>query len=151
MENHDVVLKVMEQIYCWPKSASAGYSVTGTTIGRLVLTRDRLIFLSTGTSGLAKQLAAGLLLGGVGAVVFGKTRTDELDLSALEHKDSWEIPLSSLRSCEAKRRLDFAMYLSLHFTDESGVSRARSVMTKTGFQWAIFKEWAAEIEGLRHG
>ncbi len=140
----DVIHRTFNQIYLWEKS-KAGLSLVGTKIGQLLLTDERLIFLSTGTSGLTKQVVASLFLGTVGGFVLGKTSTDELDLSALKNEGSFSIPLSSVKHCEAKRRLDFAMYLSLRFTDEDGTEKDHALMTKTGFQWKETRAWAQDI------
>lgn len=140
----EVVLKTLDSVYAWPKP-KAGMSLTGAKVGQLMLTDQRLLFLSTGTSGLAKALTAQLLLGTVGSLVFGRTKTSELDLSALENEGSFAVPLGNVEDIATKKRWDFAMYLTLRFRDDNGETQHRALMTKTGFQYAKFREWASDV------
>lgn len=144
----EVVLDALDQVFHWPRD-TAGWSIAEATVGLLVLTSHRLLFLSSGTSGAAKRVLATLLLGPAGSVLFGRTRTDQLDLSALDAHGSLEIPLSHIDSCEAVRRWDLAMYLRVRYSDAAGDARAAALMTKSGFRWSLFRRWAASIEGAR--
>jgi hypothetical protein len=142
----EVVLRATDGINAWAKP-KPGWTMAGATVGRLVLTNERLLFLSTGTNGVAKALVASLAMGPLGQVMFGQTKTSDLDLSALETRGSFSVPLARLSSCELRKRWDFGMYLSLRYTDDTEQPRVRAVMANTLLgSWKLFRQWHAEIE-----
>jgi len=51
----ETVIDAFDGLYLWP-AAKPGMTLIGSRTGRVLLTSQRFLFLSTGTSGIGKQL-----------------------------------------------------------------------------------------------
>jgi hypothetical protein len=109
------VLAVADGIYRWdgPKRKT---TLVSAKLGRLVLTNQRLLFLSSGRHDvtLGKVLA-----GASGNLVRGlrTDRTDDLDITALGNAGSLDLPLEQVRTVELKGLFKF-----LSVTNDGGAS-----------------------------
>lgn len=140
-DDEELARASLDGIYRWD-AEKPGMSLIGTYRGRLLLTSRRLVFLSTGGSGLAGDVAMAALFGPLGAAL-ARTPTSDLDLSALEQEGSAAWDLTSVRSLVKKRRWDLSSYLRLD-TESGDVC---VFMTKTGWnpkQLGAFADATAE-------
>jgi hypothetical protein len=147
-EQAEVMLAAIDSIYSW-HAKRAGVTLFGSHLGRLLLTNRRLLFLSTGTSGMARALVY-QLLGNLPALVWGVTRTDELDLSTLTNEGSLNLVLERIVRCQVKRRVDLSSYLSVDI-HAAGGTRPVSFMTRLGFARKTFLEFRDALEKARLG
>jgi hypothetical protein len=140
MDEH--VIAVAEGIYRWegPKRRA---TLLSATLGRLVLTSERLLFLSSGKHDvtLSKVLA-----GASGNTLRGlrTDRTDTLDLGALANRGSLDLPLTNLRSAELKGMFKF---LSIAYDDASGVGASAFAPKQGGMPAG--RSWVELIERTR--
>lgn len=144
----ELMLAAIDSIYSW-HAKRAGVTLFGSHLGRLLLTNRRLLFLSTGTSGMAQSLVY-QLLGNLPALVWGVTRTDELDLRTLTNEGSLNLVLERIVSCRVKRRFDLSSYLSIDIHTAGG-TRPVSFMTRLGFNRKTFLEFRDTLEEARLG
>jgi hypothetical protein len=99
------VLAVADGIYRWdgPKRKT---TLVSAKLGRLVLTNQRLLFLSSGrhdvTLGKVLAGASGNLARGLRT-----DRTDDLDITALGNAGSLDLPLEQVRAVELKGLFKF--------------------------------------------
>ena len=139
MDEGEVVLQQVYDMYRWT-GPKARLWLIGTHLGALLLTNRRLLFLSSGGSGLTERL----LLGSLGSMILGSTRTKDLDLSALSNEGSVSAPLDDVTLCERKRRWDFAHYLSVGCRI-GGEEHAYAFMSKYGFAPAKLDRFATQL------
>jgi len=132
----EIVINIADKIYVWPRE-KPDLKVLDTFVGRLILTNRRLLFLSTGTSGVEKRFTTSLVLGPLLGQVLGDTKTKYMDLSALQNKGSLSLELKDVRSCEVKRRRDLAFYMKVIKQNFIGEVSTYSFMTRYGFK----KKW----------
>lgn len=144
----DTVLKVTDGLHLWEKP-KPGATIVGAYLGRLILTDSRLLFLSTGSSGAARAIATGLLLGHAGRLVLGKTRTDELDLSALENVGSLDIPLGRITQHEVGGAWWSTPHLKIQYMDKGGTREVCCLAKKGGMRMAPFLELNQALELAR--
>lgn len=112
MDTPERVLSVIDGIYCW-EGRKPGATLFGSHVGQLQLTTRRVIFLSSGTNGIARALFF-QALGGAGLhITLGRTPTDQLDMSALANPGSLNVPLQRIHRSWVARRWDFCSYLVL--------------------------------------
>ena len=112
MDTPERVLSVIDELYCW-EGRKIGATLFGSHVGQLRLTTRRVIFLSTGTNGVARA-ALFQALGGAGLqLTLGRTRTTQLDMSALANPGSLNVPLQRIHRTWVARRWDFCSYLVL--------------------------------------
>ena len=121
-------------------------SLTDSFIGKLVLTNRRLLFLSTGTSGVEKMLETGLILGPIPGLILGRTSTEEMDLSALNNEGSLSIELNQIKECIVDRRRDKAAYMSLKIDSFIGGLTSYSFMKKYGIRKKWLEKFKEDIE-----
>jgi hypothetical protein len=112
MDPPEPVLSVIDRLYCW-EGRKPGETVILSYIGQLRLTPRRVIFLSTGTNGIARAALAQLIGGGVAQLAAGQTATEHLDMSALANPGSLNVPLQRIHRSWVGRRWDFCSYLVL--------------------------------------
>lgn len=93
--------------------------IFGTYLGSLVLTNQRLLFLSSGGAGTQRALTKGLL----GQLAPEVLLEVEVALSA---PGSLAVPLASLRSASANRRWDFGRFLRVTYAGPGGAEAATS-------------------------
>lgn len=117
-ETTEHVLAIAEGIYCWdgPKRRA---TLLSAKLGRLVLTADRVLFLSTGRHDVTVgKLLAGARGNHLAAMRTG--RTDGLDLSALANAGSISVRRADVRSCVVVGRFGC---VAMTFTDVDGAER----------------------------
>jgi hypothetical protein len=144
----ETVLNGGDDFYIW-REPKPGATLIGTYIGRLLLTERRLLFLSAGTSGLTKAALAGLLGGPLIAAAFGRTRTSELNLKALENEGSLAVPLANIKACRVTRRWDFSSYLTVETNEKGGAPPAFSFMTKLGWNKPFLEAFRTDLQDAR--
>jgi hypothetical protein len=108
-------------------------------VGRLIVTTSRVLFLSTGSNGVAEKISTAMILGPIGGMVFGQTPTSELDLSALNNKGSLSLDLRYINKCEVKRSSLLNAFISITFENFIGESAEYTFMSNWGFskKWLI--------------
>jgi hypothetical protein len=105
--------------------------IFGSYLGSLLLTDQRLLFLSAGSSGADRVLAGSLL----GILTPESLRTVAINL---EKEGSLAVPHSRLVSCSGHRRWDFGRYLRIVYRDEAGSEHPTSFI----FRGPVFgSEW----------
>lgn len=121
------VLIDADKVFHWPGPKRKA-TLFSATLGRLVLTNERLVFLSTGKHDVtAKRLIAGAAAPGLGGLTTSKT--DQLDISAVENKGGMAIPASNIQSAELKGMFKV---LTITYTDETGETKASTFAPKNG-------------------
>lgn len=124
------VVAIAEGIYRWdgPKRRS---TLLSATLGRLVLTTERLLFLSSGRHDVT---VGKLLAGAAGNHVRGlrTDRTDGLDIDAFANEGSLDLALDRLRSAELKGMFKF---LSITFEGGASAFAPKNGGMPAGHQW----------------
>lgn len=149
-QNREIVLYAEDELQLWHERRP-GFSIFGSYTGRVVLTSARLMFLSTGGSGVERRLASGTL-GVVGTLVFGEMSTHELDLSALSAEGSLAVPLHRITQGSAQRRCDCTNYVGVQYTMEVGAGAQVAecaFMPKDGLSWPGAAMWANKLDEAR--
>lgn len=144
----ELSLEGENQIHVW-RGERPSLSILGAPVGQLLLTSERLLFLSAGTSGVPRRVAATLALGVVGHVLFGKTPTAELDLGALENAGSVAIALAEVQSVEVGRRLEARAFVQVRWRAADGVDEVAAFAPELGWSVADAEVWAAAITRAR--
>jgi hypothetical protein len=115
-----------DQIFKWdaPKRKS---TLLSAKLGRLVLTSDRLLFLSTGKH----DVTVGRLVGGAISPVLGlgTASTDDLDLSALENEGSLDLGFDRIVHAELKGMFKFMV---VTYRDGAGQEAHATFAPKNG-------------------
>ena len=88
-------------------------------------------------------------LGPIGSMVWGKTPTGDLDLSALAAEGSIEIPLSLINDHSAHKRCDRAMYVGIQYRKPDDTVAEVSFMPKDSLGWSGAPLWVGEIGSAR--
>ena len=129
-----------DRIYCWggPKMKATLFSAK---LGRLVLTDQRLVFLSTGKSDAAKLAAKAALASPIAATRGHSTAA--LDEDALHNEGSLSIPVGDIKSCEVGKK----RALVVTYRDESGIDRAHTFGEKLGMP--ARDDWVDRINAMR--
>ena len=148
VEERETILWAEDSLHLW-NTRRPGFSIFGSYEGRALLTSRRFLFLSTGGSGVARRLAVGAALGPIGSMIWGKTPTGELDLSALEAEGSIEIPLASINDHAAHKRCDCAMYVGIQYRKPDDSVDEVSFMPKDSLGWSAATQWAEELTTAR--
>lgn len=146
--DYGTVLHAEDDLHLW-QERRPGMSIFGAYVGRVVLTSSHLLFLSTGGSGAAKAALTAAVLGPLAGMTFGRTRTNELDLSALRAEGSLIVPLAKISAHSAQKRCDCATYVAVQYAGAKDDLRELSFMPKTSLNWAGAELWAMEISGAR--
>lgn len=137
------VIAEAERIYRWegPKRKQTLFSAK---LGRVVLTSERLLFLSTGKNDLTvAKLAAGAA--GHHLAAQRASDTSGLNLDALANPGSLEIPLGKVGECELKGMFKV---LTVNYTNASGVPEASTFAPKNGGMPAG-ADWIVQITAAR--
>lgn len=119
----DVILQA-DKVFRWdgPKRKQTLFSAH---LGRLVLTTERLLFLSSGSNDItAKRVAGGATSP---LAVFSVTGTEQLDLAALATKGSLEVDRRSIISAQLKGMFK---YLTIVFRGSGGEELASTFSPK---------------------
>ncbi len=137
------LLAQADGIYRWPGPKRKS-TLLSATLGRVVLTSERLLFLSTGSHDVTlKKLAAGA--SGRRLAAQKTADTSGLDLSALGTPGSLEIPLASLTGWELKGMFKV---MTLTYTDVSGAQETSTFAPKNGGMPAG-RDWLERIAAAR--
>jgi hypothetical protein len=138
----ETVLFVSDNMRCWD-SRKPGFTKFDTYLGRILVTDQRFLFLSSGGSKLGTIFAANLLGGAIiGPLLIGKSLTKNLELEALQNEGSFAINFDEIDLIDAVRRWDFAGYLTIQFKGE-----ARSFMQDPfGMNLSKFREITEIVE-----
>ena len=142
----EVVVDVLDDMYMW-RAARAGVTLFGTRVGRVLLTTERFLFLSTG-SGLATQLPWGAFRT-YAPISAGQTRTDQLNLGALQNKGSLNIRLDRITAARVERRWDLSHYLVVEISAAHDAPPVCSFMTRYGFNPGTLAAFVDTLEWAR--
>jgi len=148
MDEPETLLSAADDFFAWLRP-KPGMSIFGAHVGRLLLSSRRLLFLSTGTSGAGRAALTAAIGGPILSMTIGRTRTDELDLGALQNEGSLAVPLLETTSLEVRRRWDLANYLTLVTTAAQDLPPAVAFMTKVGFNRGVLERFKAEYDKAR--
>ncbi len=144
------IIFLSDPVRCWWK-AKPGQTKIGSHLGRIALSRQRFMFLSTGGAGWDEslgRLAVGGIVGvAVGVATAGYTAKD-LDLSALDTEGSFELPIDGALVCEA-RRSGLLWFLSLEQPNPEGGSSPLALAPEAMFKKAAVQSMAARIQAIR--
>lgn len=143
----ETIIMQAEKIFRW-EGPKRKQTLFGATLGRLVLTDQRLLFLSTGKNDVnAKRL----LMGAVSPLAGLRTSsTADLDLSGLTAKGGLEIPLTSVTSAELKGMFKTmtVVYTQPDGAGTTSVDSSSTFAPKNGGM-PDGATWVAEIEKRR--
>lgn len=127
----ETVLLLSDNMRMYEREAPSELRVK-TWLGRIMLTNQRFLFLSSGGNKLIEVISTKALPGGLlGGLVLGGSLTNTLNLNALDNEGSIDIPLERIRRCQTAWKFPMVWYLALGFSDEEGVV-ARSFMQDRG-------------------
>ena len=144
----DVVLDVIDRMYSW-HARKPGATILGAYVGRLLLTSHRLMFLSTGSNGVIRNLAFNFVGGLPAQLTFGQTDTEFLDTSALVNPGSVNLELQRIARSQVCRRIDFANYLVVEIPRADGSSRFISFMTRLSLTRGKLLRFQESLERAR--
>ena len=147
-ETPEVVLHVFDGLYAWP-SPRPGWTLFGAHVGRVLLTTKRFHFLSTGSSGVGKELLYATAGGPAARLALGQTSTEDLDLGAIRHEGSLSLPLRCITGSRVARRWDSTNYLVVEAEGAGGYSRTYSFATRFGQDRRELLELREALEGAR--
>jgi len=120
------IIGQQDRLFRWegPKRKQTLFSAK---LGRLVLTNERLIFLSTGKN----DVNVARLLGGAVSPLAGlrTSKTEHLDVSALGEAGSLDLPLDRVDGAELKGMFKT---LTVTYRDEAGTPQASTFAPKNG-------------------
>ncbi len=146
---HEIFRRRMDAMRCWPRERP-GLTIRGSYLGSLVLTNQRLLFLSTGGSRWLNRVLEAATGSFLGALAVGKALTEDLDMGILGNAGRLEIPLIQILRCQAKRRWDFGAYLTVRWSEGGWRQRVASWMTEFGVKMATLREMEQEIHLARN-
>lgn len=114
-------------------------------LGRLVLTNQRLLFLSTGKN----DISVGKLAAGAVSPLMGlhTSSTAGLDLSAVEAEGGMSLPVGRLKSAELKGMFKV---MTVVWTDKAGQEQAATFAPKNGGM-PDGRSWVDALEQARTG
>jgi hypothetical protein len=137
------VVLVTDKVYRW-EGPKRKQTLIKAKLGRVILTDQRLLFLSTGSNDLSagKLLAGGATYGAAGLIT---SSTSDLDLSALNAPGGLEVQLSAVTSAELKGMFKVMV---VHYKDENGADQATTFAPKNGGMPGGV-QWVEEIEKRR--
>jgi len=126
----------VDAMRCW-NSETTSILVKGSYLGALIVTPERLIFSSSGGSGLSSRLKAAAVRGAIDGLphVFvrsGQKVTKDLEMDNPKMEGSFDVSLHQVLTCEAARRWDFSSFLKLSLETENGVKIHKALMTEGG-------------------
>lgn len=127
----EAVIDVLEGLYMWP-AAKPGRTLFGSCFGRLMLTGERLLFLSTGAN-VGMELLFKVMLGPLAGPLLGQTTTHQLDLSALTNDGSLSGRLEHITISRVARRWSLGTYLVIETAGTRSLPPVCSFMTRYGW------------------
>ncbi len=139
--DEEIVMQ-QDKVFRW-EGPKRKQTLLSAKLGRLVLTNQRLLFLSTGKNDVnAKKLLGGAV---TPLAVLHTSSTADLDLSALQAQGGLEVPLSAIESAELKGMFKT---LTVTYKDPSGASQASTFAPKNGGM-PDGPTWVSQVEQLR--
>ncbi|MBC7865635.1 MAG: hypothetical protein IAF38_21855 [Bacteroidia bacterium] len=109
----EVVIYIADNMRCW-SSRKPGMTKFGTYLGRIMITNQRFLFVSSGGSKIGAQIGMGLAFGNIlGPLMLGKSLTKDLDLSALQKEGSFVHTFDKISTFKPTKRWDFISYLTI--------------------------------------
>jgi hypothetical protein len=130
---NEQIIAQTDGLYCW-KGPKMGMTLFSAKFGKLVLTDQRLLFLSAGKSG-AGRLAAGA----AGLPTFGGSTVSV----SLDQDGSLEMPLAAITRCEAGKKRALVVW----HRNGDGSEAAHAFGQQMGMPGR--ESWIAEIDRLR--
>jgi hypothetical protein len=130
---NEQILAETDGLYCW-KGPKMGMTLFTAKFGKLVLTDQRLLFLSAGKSGAGRLVA-----GAAGLPTFGGSRVSV----SLDQDGSLEVPLAAVLRCESGKKRAMVVW---HRTAD-GSDAAHTFGQQMGMP--AREAWVAEINRLR--
>ena len=130
---NEQILAESDGLYCW-KGPKMGMTLITAKFGKLVLTDQRLLFLSAGKSGAGRRAA-----GAAGLPTFGGSQVSV----SLDKEGSLEVPLPAVLRCEAGKKRALVVW---HRTGDGGEA-AHAFGQQMGMP--ARDAWVAEINRLR--
>jgi hypothetical protein len=120
-------------LYCW-RGPKMGMTIFNAKLGQLVLTDQRLLFLSAGKTDAGRRMA-----GAAGLPAFGGSKV----AVSLDHDGGLEVPIQAITRCEkgAKRAL------LVWYRGADGAEEANAFGERMGMPHG--PSWVAEINRLR--
>jgi len=147
-ERPETVVDAFDGLSMW-RAAKPGMTLFGSHVGRVLLTTERILFLSSGTNGVARNALVSALGGPLAGLTLGQTKADELDLSALRNESSLSGRLEHIVNSRVARRWDFGSYLVVETTGTRSLPPAFSFMTRYGLSRGRLLAFQNTIESLR--
>ncbi len=144
----ETVIEVFDAPYMW-RAAKPGMTLFGSYFGRAMLTSERFLFLSTGTSGVARQLMFGAVGGPIASLTSGQTTADQLDLTALRNEGSLSGRLHHITTTRVGWRWDFSNYLVVETAGTQTLPAAFSLMTRYGQSRGRLLAFRHTLESVR--
>jgi len=144
----ETVVDTFDGLYMW-LAAKPGMTMIGTHVGRVLLTNQRFLFLSTGTSGIARGLLFAAAGGPLAGLTLGQTTTDQLDLSALRNEGSLSGRLEHVTDSRVARRWDCSSYLTVETSGTSSLPPVCSLMTRFGQSRGRLLAFQRTLESVR--
>jgi hypothetical protein len=138
------VLIEADRVYAWPAPKRKA-TLLSATLGRVVLTNRRLLFLSTGKHDVTVTKLAGGAVGGTAAsMAMRSAATEHLDDAALANKGSLSIPLADVRSAQLKGMFKV---LVVEYGTPTGTAHATFAPKNGGMPEGYY--WVAKIDSAR--
>jgi hypothetical protein len=125
----EAVIDVLDGLYMWP-AAKPGWTLFGSRLGRLMLTGERLMFLSTGAN-IGMELIFATFFGPLAGL--SRKTTDHLDVSALTNDGSLSGRLEHITSTRVARSWLMGSYLVVETAGTRSLPPACSFMTRYGW------------------
>lgn len=137
----ETIIMSADSLYRWkgPKMKS---TLMGTKLGTLVLTNQRLLFLSSGKNDVLKRAAGAAVGGGIGGLAAAES-TANLDLSALANEGSMDIPLATIIDTGWTKKM-FSNFLWVTLRAADGSQEAWTFATQHGL--AAGAQWETSIK-----
>jgi len=139
--SYETVILSADRIFKWdgPKRKQ---TLVKAKLGRLVLTNERLVFLSTGKNDLSiRRLASGAM--GPEAA-FTVSKTSSLDLSALTNEGAVDVPVRNLRGAELHGMFKV---MTVRWVDDLGTEHVATFAEKNAGMTSG-PLWVAHLERL---
>ena len=143
----ETVVDTFDALYMW-RAAKPGRTLLGAYVGRVVLTSQRFLFLSTGTHGIGKALLVATAGGPLAGLTLGQTKTDQLDLSALRNEGSLSGRLEHISNSRVARPW-FSSYLVIETAGTRSLPPVCSFQTRYGLNRGKLLAFQKTLESAR--
>lgn len=143
----EAAIAALDGLYMWP-AAKPPLTLFGSCFGRLMLTRERILFLSTG-SNVGMELLFRIIAGPLAVPLLGPRTTDHLDLSAVANEGSLSGRLEHVTHARVERRWDFSSYLVIETAGTSSLPAICSFASRYGQNRRRLLEFVESLESTR--